>query len=303
MILSVIIAFIDRDKPLLKDCILSLEKSANGANVKLRFIFVANGTNAPAYILKNKYYVIRVSKNIGFGPAVNRGLKKVKTKWCFIACPDTRCEKSTIKALLPYIKRGLLANKQGDPLFKIAIVGPKVIEPDGKIQPTVVPIPTLKSIFIEQTYLYKLFPSIFPSPLSDPKQYNYAHRTDAVAAIWWLANRDAILRVGGFDERYFLYFEDVDLCKRLGRAGYSIIYVPQARILHLLHQSTGGAASGVLYKESMRIFLEKHYGAFISFLGCCFLILGSIMRLIYWSIKPSVRAKQEIVFYKDVIGI
>lgn len=291
IVISVIVVYVDRDKALLKDCIVSLEDSAKVASVKLRFILVANGTsvsNQTKFIFPVTN--ISVTHNVGFGAAVNRGLAEVKTEWCIISCPDTRCEINAIKALHPYMNNP-----------KIALIGPKVFEADGNTQATIVPILTLKNIFIEQTYLYKLFPAVFTSPLSDRQGYNYAHCTDAIAAIWWLANCDALRQVAGFDERYFLYFEDVDLCKRLGEAGYSIFYVPQAQILHLLHQSTGGAASGVLYRENMRKFLKKHYGDFVLYWGSFFLIIGSIVRLIYWSLRTTERAKYEKRFYREIL--
>jgi len=304
MLLSVVIAFIDKDKQLLHNCIATLEKSAKAAGVRLNFILVANGTSVPVNLLRNNFSAVKISQNVGFAKAVNRGLAKVKTEWGIIACPDTRCEKGTIKALLPYIKRGPLASLQGDPLFKkIAIVGPKILEPDGNIQETIVPIPTLKSIFIEQTYLYRLFPAVFSSPLTDRKGYNRAHRTDAIAAIWWLVNRDAIMRVGCFDERYFLYFEDVDLCKRLAEAGFRVFYQPRARIKHFLHQSTGGGASGRLYRESMGKFLKKHYGVFVYILGNLLLTAGSLARLIFWGRKNTLSARREARFYRDILRV
>lgn len=289
--LTVIIAFIDKDKKLLSDCILSHEESARSAGVKLRFILVANGANIPSIHLNSPVTVIKIPQNLGFAAAINKGLKKVSTNWCVIACPDTRCDKNSIKGLHPYISK------------KIAIVGPKVVEPDGKIQATIVPIPTLKSIFIEQTYLYKLLPWVFTSPLSDTGSYNYAHTTDAVAAIWWLANCKMLRTIGGFDERFFLYFEDVDLCKRLLDHGYHIYYEPKSCIRHLMHQSTGGGASGILYKVNMQKFLKKHYGEALSIIGIFFFFAGSLIRLIYWRLQTSARAKLEAKFYREILNL
>ena len=86
--------------------------------------------------------------------------------------------------------------------------------------------------------------------------------TDMVSGACFAIGREAFLELGGFDERYFMYFEDADLCRRAARAGMAIRYVPSAVVTHV-----GGASSegdyhySPLYARSMRQYLEKWWGA------------------------------------------
>jgi len=299
ILVSVIVAFIDKDKKYLRECLTSIEKSANYAGIPLEFVLIANGTaidsinylSSPLKILKNK-------KNIGFGKAINQAVEHTKGDWCLLSCPDVISDKNTLKNIFKNINKN-----------KLAIIGPKIILSDGSTQRTILSYPTLTNIFLEQSYLYKIFPSLFHSPLSNEKIYKDINYSDAIAAVFWLFNRKLFIKLGGFDKRFFLYFEDVEFCRRIKDAGYKIAYNPVSRVLHLEHKSTLGNTSGSLYFKSLNQYLSKYYDNLYKVSVLTIFISGCLIRLVLWLFAISfikngsgkIRAEKKIKFCSDVI--
>ena len=278
-IISVIIAFVDNDKKYLKQCLISLEKAARYARINLEYILIANGTNiSDINYLNSPVNVIKSNKNLGFGQAINLGVKNAIGEWCLLSCPDVMTDRSCLKNMFNGI-----SNKN------LAVIGPRVLLSDGSFQYSILPFPTLRQIFLEQSYLYKLFPRMFKSPLSDKAQYSKITYADAVAGIWWLFKKSAFEKAGGFDERFFLYFEDVELCQRLKQKGSKIAFNPNSQVRHLLHKSTGGEASGLLYYRSLHNYLTKYHGSVYIFLTLVVFIIGTLSRIFFWSFMFAVQ--------------
>lgn len=274
-LLSAVLAVSQKDKKLLKESLLKLEKSVKLSGFQPEFVLVANGTklDKPGY-LKSKLRIIPTLKNLGFGSAINLGMSKAVSDWVIISCPDVLTDRDCLKQIFKSAK-----------IKNCALIGPRVVLTDGTLQPTILPYPSLWQIFIEQSLLYKLWPSVFKSPLSDKKKYRKISSVEAVAAIFWLINRKAFLKVSGFDQGFFLYFEDVDFCRRLISSGQKIYYNPLGRVRHLAHQSTGGETDGTLYSQSLRKFLRKYYQG--PYVYICYLIFvaGCSIRIVYWIIR------------------
>ena len=299
MTITVLTAVTSKDKPYLKDCLQSLESSASIAGYLLNFIIIENGTRVPFPIyLHNPAKLISVKTKIGFGESVNLAMSSVKNPWCLIVSPDVIIHKDCLKNIIP---------SQFD--NKTAIIGPKVKLENGKLQYTILPNLSVIQIFLEQSYLYKLFPKIVKSPLSDSYLYKYVHQVDAIMAIFWMVNKDAFIRIGGFDERFRFYFEDLDLCKRLKDNNCQIIFNPDAQVTHLMHKSTGGETDGRIYKESLRKYLYKYQNPLLAKISLFIFLAGSLVRLIYWKIILLVtsqsqiksKARYKIRYFREII--
>lgn len=271
-LISAVITTVQRDKRYLKSCLTSLKKSADYAHISLEIIIIANGTrlDKPAYI-KSPCKIITNKENVGFGRAINQGMKIAKGEWCIILAPDTRCQHTALKLLLQHINTP-----------KLAIVGPKIYFPDGSLDYTMLPFTSLWTIFLEQSYLYKLFPKIFRHPFGDKSLYDKPGEVQALASTFWFIRKEYFRKIGGFDPRFFLFHEDTDLCKRLHATGKVILFEPQAHVDHLGHKSSGGILSSKLHIVSYIIYLSKYHNCvYIKF--CMFIIfIGSIMRLSYY---------------------
>jgi N-acetylglucosaminyl-diphospho-decaprenol L-rhamnosyltransferase len=137
-----------------------------------------------------------------------------------------------------------------------AVVGPALVDADGRRQPGLVTAPSAWPIALEFARLLPLG-SLWPS-------LERRARTSASAARWisgaaMLMRADAFRTVGGFDEAFFLYFEETDLCVRLQDAGWNVEWRPDAPVVHLGGGSTG-ESNWTLFLQSRRLYLAKRIG-------------------------------------------
>ena len=179
--------------------------------------------------------------NLGYGTAANRGVATVATPYVLVLNPDVEVEPGTVKSLVAALER--------DP--GLAAVGPRVEQADGAVYPSGRPFPNLV-VAAGHAFLGYACPSnrfTRAYRMLDWDRTTFRH-VDWVSGSCLLARRDAFEAVGGFDERYFMYAEDVDLCWRWGRAGWRVAYEPDARVVHAGAVSTNQAP--------YRMILEHH---------------------------------------------
>ena len=185
--------------------------------------------------------VVDAGANLGYGAAANRGVALVADRYVLVLNPDVVVEPGTVKALVAALDR--------DP--KLAVVGPRVEEPDGALYPSARRFPDL-AVAAGHAFLGYVAPNNRFSRAY--KLLDWDHATagcvDWISGSCLMARRDAYQAVGGFDEAYFMYVEDVDLCWRLGRAGWKVGYEPGGRVVHRGAVSTD--------QRAYRMILEHH---------------------------------------------
>lgn len=282
------IILVYHDEKFLHECVASIRTSAKIAKVNLEIIIVVNDIHLKKKRFKfpKKCTLILNRKNLGFGKSINQAAKIARGDWLLLANADTLAYKDTLKNLLTYS-----GNK------KIGIIAPKVFKNNGLLQHTILEEPTLWNIFKEQSYLYRLFPSLISSPQVDDKLYAKTHQVHFITAISYLIRRNVFQKGGEFDERFFIYYEDIDLCKRIRAEGYSIILEPKAKIVHYLHQSFGGVTNGEYYIQSLYKYLSKYHSKLYALLGITFLASGCLIRLIHWYVKKRHTKTQSIKYF------
>lgn len=195
---------------------------------------------------------LATGRNLGFGAAANRGVVAASHAYVAIANPDVVVEPGTVAALA-----GVL-----DAEPAVAAVGPRVDNPDGSWYPSARSFPSLLDA-LGHAFLHYLRPDNRFS-----RRYKLLDRDPAVATdVDWvsgtflLVRRDAFEAVGGFDEGYFMYVEDVDLCWRLGRLGWRIRYEPAGRVVHTIGVSSERAPYRMIlaHHRSLWRFTTKTY--------------------------------------------
>ena len=173
--------------------------------------------------------LLHTGGNLGYGRAANAGAEHADAPWLLIINPDVRfCDPGALDELIAAAERWPQAGA----------LGPAIVTPDGQLYPSARALPSLG-----RGIGHALAGWWWPS---NPWTAAYRKETgDPVeGTVGWLSGsallvrREAFAAVGGFDPRYFMYFEDVDLCDRLGRAGWPSVYVPSAVVEH-----TGGHAT------------------------------------------------------------
>jgi len=188
----------------------------------------------------NKVVTIFGKKNIGFGQAMNILVKNSKTEYQILINPDTKLKNKAIE------KIHKCAVKQ-----KSDITGGAMIGEDGSVQRSFTRIPTSMTILFEFTNLKKIFPNNYWHKKFLYKDVSYPKHSLEVGSVsggYMLIKKSSFELLGGFDENFFMYLEDIDICKRAHQNNMKVIYCPNSRIFH-----SGGESS----KNKHRI----HYDA------------------------------------------
>jgi N-acetylglucosaminyl-diphospho-decaprenol L-rhamnosyltransferase len=194
--------------------------------------------------------VVQTGANLGFGAAANRGVAATFGDYLLILNPDTVVEPGTVKALSDALDRD----------SGLAVVGPRIENLDGTLYPSVRRFPDLTVAF-GHAFLGLVWPQ---NPFTRRyRMLDWDHDRASADVDWvggacFLARRTAFEMVGGFDEGYFMYVEDVDLCWRLRQAGWRVGYEPGGRVVHAL----GGSSRLVPYRM-----IAEHHRSLLRFVS------------------------------------
>jgi N-acetylglucosaminyl-diphospho-decaprenol L-rhamnosyltransferase len=191
-------------------------------------------------------------RNVGYGRAANQGMAAARGRYQMILNPDVEVMAGSVERLAEYL----------DQNRSVAMVGPKLFSPDGSVQDSARTFYTFKIILLRRTFLGKLFPRSreLRRHLMQDWDHNDTREVDWMLGGALMARGDAVRDVGGMDDRFFLYFEDVDWCSRMARRGWRVVYVHDATMVHA-HQRA--SAQGFLtpgkrmHIESALRFYEK----------------------------------------------
>jgi N-acetylglucosaminyl-diphospho-decaprenol L-rhamnosyltransferase len=209
-----------------------------------------DGSSDLASVFAPHVRVVRNAVNVGFGRGVNQGVASSRAPFILIMNPDCRLEHGALATM-----RAELDGRE-----RCAIVGPRVLDPDGSEQGSARGDPDmLTGLFGRTGPLRNLLPS------SSVSRRNVVSNGESATVDWvsgacMLVRRAAFDEVGGFDARYFLYWEDADLCRRLRARGHEIRYVPAATAVHRVGHSskTARAASIKAFHESAYLYYATH---------------------------------------------
>jgi N-acetylglucosaminyl-diphospho-decaprenol L-rhamnosyltransferase len=182
--------------------------------------------------------LVRNAGNVGFGRGVNQGVAATSAPIVLVMNPDCR--------LRPGALAGLIAELERYP--DCAIVGPRILNPDGSVQGSARGDPDmLTGLFGRSTWLQRLVPGLAVARRNvvstDAAAGGPSVPVDWLSGACMLVRRSAFERAHGFDEGYFMYWEDADLCRRLRGAGHHVRYVPAATAVHRIGQSSRSASA------------------------------------------------------------
>jgi len=261
MKLSIIIVHYRVEKELF-DCLTSIRD----ANIKTSYEVIVVDNDEKKTIekeLKKKFSFVKYIKsprNIGFGSGNNLGAKCARGEFLFFLNPDTILQKDTVNRLVEFIEK----NKN------IGIVAPLLLDRNNKpysLQGTKELNP-LNGI-IGLSFLNKLFPNNLISKnywLLDWDKKGVIE-VDVVPGTAFIIRRSIFEKIGGFDERFFLYFEESDLCRRIRQLGYKIFIVPHSKVVHFWGRSTVHRTdTNSIFAKSRFKYFRKHYGLLNAFL-------------------------------------
>jgi GT2 family glycosyltransferase len=189
------------------------------------------------------------SYNMGFARAVNRGLEQGSAPHILILNPDSVLRDGSFGSLLQYMEQNP----------DVGIVGPRILNDDGSVQGSARTFPTpFSALFGRNTFLTKWFPK---NPMSRKNVVTSRGEGTAPMEVEWvsgacmLAKRKALDDVGPLDEHFFMYWEDADWCKRMGKLGWKVVYFPKASIVHYV----GGSSEKLVIRSVLEFHKSSYY--------------------------------------------
>jgi hypothetical protein len=251
-----------RTKGLVKQCIRNVMVST--ANLNYEIIVVDNDSQDGIEVMMQENFpdikFIQTGKNLGFAAGNNIGMKQAKGRYFMVLNPDVTVLNGSIEKMVKFMESN---NKAG-------IVGPKLINPDGSFQISCRTFQTPKLILYRRTPLGML--PFAKRELEKHLMLDFDHQTtrevDWFLGACMLIRKDVLDQVGFFDERFFMYLEDMDLCRRVWMKDYKIYYLAEAEMVHLFERASANDSWNFFKLNKLtRIHMASGLKYFAKYLG------------------------------------
>ncbi len=243
-------------KEFLLNLLQSIENAKN--NYALEIIVVDNASDdGSVELIKEKYPDIKLivnNTNVGFGSANNKALQIATGKYFLLINPDTIIKENTLKEMIDFFDRTPSAG----------IAGCKVLNPDATLQLACRRgFPGPWTSFTKVMGLSRLFPKskLFARYNLTYLDENQTYEVDAVSGAFMMMRGELYHKIGGFDQQFFMYGEDLDLCYRAQKSGYKVYYVHTTEIIHFKGESTKRSSidETKIFYDAMHLFVRKHF--------------------------------------------
>lgn len=212
----------------LKTCISSLEDQ-KGVESEIVVIDNDSGDGTVDFLKERKFKTILSKKNVGYGAAANRAAKMAEGKYLFILNPDTELPSASLEAVYDYSERNP----------DVGLVSPVLRYPDNRLQLSARRFPK------RMDFLLGRGSPLFLFGLTDEKRAGYIAPDDdqpmdvpAVSGTALFVKSELFKKIGGYDERFFLYLEDLDLCRRVRDLGFKVALLPSVTVYHSWRKSS-----------------------------------------------------------------
>jgi N-acetylglucosaminyl-diphospho-decaprenol L-rhamnosyltransferase len=262
---------------------------AGRGDLKLQVIVVDNASQDNSVEMLQRWQadaeVIINTVNIGFARANNQAIPYARARYVLLLNTDAFVSADTLPKTVSFM----------DAHPRCGVLGVKLIGEDNSLQPSCRYFPTPWNVFLASTGLKRFFPR---TRLVDDMNWDHAsvRECDWVPGCYYLVRREVIDRVGLFDPRYFLYCEEVDHCRVVQNAGWSVVFYPFTQVVHIGGQSAATTAAlnpvsrqiSPLQIESELLYFRKHHG-----------ILGVLAAVLLTNLGDSMRAWNGLLRHRN----
>ncbi len=247
-------------------------------------------SDATSRMVKEQFPAVKLIQNeanLGFAKANNLGLSLCKGRYVCLVNSDVRVLAGCVEKMLEYMERNP----------SVGLLGPAMVGADFQVRRSCMKLPTLWNSLCYALALDSLFKSfaMFSSFLMRDFRHDLTSDVEVLNGWFWMVRRQALDQVGGLDERFFMYGEDVDWCKRFADAGWRIVFFPEAKAIHY-----GGASSATvplrcyLQLQRARIqYWEKHHHPASHPLFFIVLVAEQLARLVGYAIACTWKATRS----------
>jgi len=185
--------------------------------------------------------LIKLVKNVGFGGGNNVGAKNAKGKYILILNPDIFVNEDSVQKMVNYM--------EAHP--DVGVLGPKLVYPNEDVQDSCRRHMSFSDLVIKRTFLRKI-PFLgrrVDKYVMQDFDHNKVQEVDLLVGACFMIPRHVYEKIGGFDERYFLFMEDFDLCREIHKAGYKVVYFPEVAVTHNHKRLSGGSVLKLLGRK------------------------------------------------------
>jgi len=287
---------------LLQDCLESISREKDTDYLLSRVVVVDNassdgscdrlqGSGLPLTLIFN-------DKNCGFAKACNQGACLSEATYLLFLNPDTVLFGNTIGNSISFLN---------DPSHtRIGICGVRLLDEVGSPMTSCARLPTLRILFGKMTRLSRVLPGLFPPHLMGPEECIRSREVEQVIGAYFLVRRKLFEELNGFDERFFLYFEEVDFSLRARQKGYFSYFLADTYLYHKGGGSSEKARSKRLYYslQSRIRYGNKHFSRLEAFTLLMLTLTVELVSRLLWGILTlsSSRLKETIEGYRYFIG-
>jgi len=235
-------------KDLLLECIESIRAARKNLNIEIIVVDNASSDGSPEAVrnLSDHINIIVNNNNIGFSKANNIGMRRSHGRYMCVVNSDIKVLNYCIEDAIGYM----------DNNHSIGVLGPQVLNRQMKIQYTCREYPNLWSTFCQAFGFHRFFEKskLFKDSFMTYFDHTSIRKVDVLSGCFLIVRKEAIQQVGFFDERFFIYGEDVDWCRRFNEAGWDVIFYPLSHVIH--YGGTSSASAPARFNIEM---LKAHF--------------------------------------------
>jgi len=242
-------------KDLLKKCLASVYRQTLGISFEVFVVDNASPDNSAAMVAAEFPQVKLIANldNKGFAAANNQGIREAKGEFILLLNPDTEILDNALAKAVELTRQNV----------RIGVLGCRLLNSDQTLQPSARRFPTLADQFLILLKVHHLWPDmeIFRRYFAQDFDYSAAGEADQVMGAFFLIRRETLDQIGLLDEGYFIWFEEVDFCRRAKDAGWKIAYAPEVEIIHHCSQSFKQVLSlskQKIFNRSLLRYFQKH---------------------------------------------
>jgi GT2 family glycosyltransferase len=284
---------------LLEACLQSVEAARQDLTVDV--LVVDNGsTDGSLELVRERFprdELIANASNRGYAAANNQAVERAGGRYLLLLNSDAEVETAALRTLVAY----------ADDHAEAGVIGPKLLNPDGTLQPSGGRFPTPASTVASLLGLNRLTGR---PRYGTGRNYSVPAEVDEVSGAAMLIRREVIDQVGGLDEGFAWGYEDVDYCLRVRRAGWRVHYVPDARVMHHWGGTQRLAPAPTILKAiaGRRRYFEKHYGRLTAGTVMAATFISHLLRTMLFSVGGlrsrglHERARTERAVLRGILG-
>ena len=285
----VVVAYNSRDT--LRACVEPLARAGS-----LDVIVVDNRSpdDSAGVVADLPVQVIRAPRNGGFAYGCNLGIAAGDAEHVLLLNPDAAIEPASVAVLCDALR--------ADP--RLGGVGPRVLRADGRLAFSQRRFPRLRSTYAQGLLLHRVAPHATwcDEVIRDPAAYERAGSPDWISGCCVLLRRDAVEAVGGLDEGFFLFSEEIDLFQRLAAAGWRAGFEPAATASHIGSGSAAPETMEHIQAYSRVRYARKHGGPVVALLEGVGVAFGALMHAAMWAARRPARARGHLQAARSALG-